>query len=78
MPCHRPVGEDPGFYAFISEPAWFYFPRFGRDDRRHGVPNPVAQLLLSRVLAENYVDLRRKARTSMVTLSPPVFYWSEP
>jgi hypothetical protein len=67
---------DPGYCAFISEPAWFYFPRFGNDDRRHGVPNPVAYLLLSRVLADNYVDLRRKARASKITLSPPVFDWS--
>jgi hypothetical protein len=69
---------DPGHYAFISEPAWFYFPRFGKDDRRHGVPNPIAHLLLSRVLADNYVNLRRKARTSKITLSPPVFDWSGP
>ncbi|MEH2626071.1 hypothetical protein V1292_004126 [Bradyrhizobium sp. AZCC 1719] len=66
----------PDHYAFVSEPAWFYFPRFGKEDRRHGVPNPVAHLLLSRVLADNYVDLRRIARASNVTLSPPVFDWS--
>ena len=66
----------PGYHAFISEPAWFYFPRFGKDDRRHRVPNPVAHLLLSRALSNNYVDLRRKARASKVTLSPPVFDWS--
>lgn len=66
----------PNHHVFISEPASFYFPRFGKEDRRHGVPNPVAHLLLSRVLADNYVDLRRKARTSKLTLSPPVFDWS--
>jgi hypothetical protein len=61
---------NPGYHAFISEPAWFYFPRFATEDRRHGVPNPVAHLLLSRALADNYVDLRRKARASKLTLSP--------
>ncbi|RAU22707.1 reverse transcriptase [Paramagnetospirillum kuznetsovii] len=66
----------PNHHAYISEPAWFYFPRFGKEDRRHGVPNPVAHLLLSRVLANNYIDLRRKARKSVITLSPPVFDWS--
>lgn len=66
----------PGHHAFISEPAWFYFPRFGKEDRRHGVPNPIAHLLLSRALADNYVDLRRKARASKLTRSPPVFDWS--
>jgi hypothetical protein len=69
---------DPDYHAFISEPVWFYFPRFGKDDRRHGVPNPLAHLLLSRVLADNYADLRRKARMSKVTLSPTVFDWSGP
>lgn len=67
---------DPGYFAYVSEPAWFYFPRFGKDDRRHGVPNPVAHLLLSRLLADNYVDLRKRARASKLTLSPPIFDWS--
>jgi hypothetical protein len=67
---------NPGHHAFVSEPAWFYFPRFGTEDRRHGVPNPIAHLLLSRALADNYVDLRRKAHASEITLSPPVFDWS--
>lgn len=67
---------NPAHYAFVSQPAWFYFPRFGKEDRRHGVPNPIAHLLISRVLADNYVDLRRKARRSQITLSPPVFDWS--
>lgn len=68
--------NDPGYYSYISEPAQFYFPRFGKEDRKHGVPNPIAHLLLSRVLADNYIDLRRKARESKITLSPPVFDWS--
>lgn len=66
----------PNFHAFISQPAVFYFPRYAKEDRRHGVPNPIAHLLLSRVLADNYVDMRRKARSSQITLSPPVFDWS--
>lgn len=65
----------PNHHAFISQPAWFYFPRFGKEDRRHGVPNPIAHLLLSRALADNYIDLRRRARVSKITLSPPVFDW---
>lgn len=67
---------DPGHYAFVSEPATFYFPRFGKDDRRHGVPNPIAHLLLSRVLANNYVDLARRAGASKLTLSRLGFDWS--
>lgn len=68
----------PDHHRFISEPVWFYFPRFGKDDRRHGVPNPIAHLLLSRALADNYVALRRLARQSELSLSPPVFDWTGP
>jgi hypothetical protein len=40
------------------------------------VPNPIAHLLLTRAIADNYIDLRRRARASSLTLSPPVFEWS--
>lgn len=69
---------DPAYCAYYSEPAWFYFPRFGRDDRRHGVPNPIAHLVLSRAISEHYVALRRVARRSALSLSPPVFDWTGP
>lgn len=52
------VKGKPAFHRFISEPSWFYFPRYGRDDRRHAVPNPISYLLLAKVVADNYVDLR--------------------
>ena len=51
------VKGKPAFHRYISEPSWFYFPRFGKDDRRHGVPNPLAHLLLSRAIADNYIAL---------------------
>src|SRR5689334_3407718 len=69
---------DPGHYRYISEPVWFYFPRYGKEDRRHGIPNPIAHILLSRALANNYVALRRVARASKLSLSPPVFDWNGP
>ena len=72
------VDKRPNFWSYISEPIWFYFPRFGRDDRRHGVPNPVSYLLLSKVIADNYVQLRRVAKKSGISASPPVFDWSGP
>ncbi|TAZ42059.1 RNA-directed DNA polymerase [Rhizobium ruizarguesonis] len=71
-----PIQQQPAYYRYITEPSWFYFPRFGKDDRRHGVPNPVSYLLLSKTIADNYVDLRRSARKSGLTASPPVFDWS--
>lgn len=73
-----PIHQKPNFYTYISEPSWFYFPRFGRDDRRHGVPNPVSYLLLSKIVADNYVQLRRIAKKSGISASPPVFDWSGP
>jgi hypothetical protein len=68
----------PAVNSLVTEPLWFYFPRFGKNDRRHGVPNPVAHLALSRVLANNYVALRKIALTSKFSLSPPVFDWTGP
>jgi hypothetical protein len=72
------VRSKPAYHRFITEPSWFYFPRFGKDDRRHGVPNPISYLLLAKVIADNYVDLRKKAKKSGISASPPVFDWSGP
>jgi hypothetical protein len=72
------VNGRPAFHRFVSEPSWFYFPRFGKDDRRHGVPNPISYLLLAKVVADNYVDLRKRAKKSGISASPPVFDWSGP
>lgn len=70
--------SNPAYYLYTSEPTWFYFPRFGKDDRRHGIPNPIAHLVLSRVLADHYVALRKVARASRLSRSPLVFDWSGP
>ncbi|TBC65037.1 MULTISPECIES: RNA-directed DNA polymerase [Rhizobium] len=71
-----PIQQQPAFYRYITEPSWFYFPRFDKDDRRHGVPNPVSYLLLSKTIADNYVHIRHAAKKSKLTASPPVFDWS--
>lgn len=75
LPAER---GNPAFYRYTSEPSWFYFPRFGRHDRRHGVPNPIAYLLLSRTIADNYVKLRAAAKKSKISSSPPIFDWNGP
>lgn len=72
------VGQRPNSHRYQSEPSWFYFPRFAKDDRRHGVPNPISYLLLAKVIADNYVQLRRAAKRSGLSASPPVFDWSGP
>ncbi|GAN64027.1 hypothetical protein HK17_15580 [Acetobacter indonesiensis] len=73
-----PIKGKPAFHRFISEPSWLYFPRFGKDDRRHGVPNPIAYLLLSRLVADNYIKMRTAAKRSQISSSPPIFDWNVP
>lgn len=67
--------RHPGAKQFISEPAWFYFPRYGRDDRKHGVINPISYLAISKVLADHFVNLRSSSRRSRFSASPLVFDW---
>lgn len=74
----QPIKGKPAFHRYISEPSWFYFPRFGKDDRRHGVPNPLAYLLLSRAVADNYIKMRTAAKSSRISSSPPIFDWNGP
>lgn len=70
-----PPGRLSGAKQFVSEPAWFYFPRYGRDDRKHGVINPISYLAISKVLSDNFVQLRSVARKSKISASPLVFDW---
>jgi hypothetical protein len=72
------INGRPAFHRFTSEPSWFYFPRFAKDDRKHGVPNPISYLLLARALADNYVKIRKVAKASRISTSPPIFDWSGP
>lgn len=72
------IKQQPNFHRYITEPATFYFPRFGKDDRKHSVPNPLSYLMLAKVVADNYVRLRRAAKRSGLSASPPVFDWSGP
>lgn len=65
-----------GAKQFISEPAWFYFPRYGRDDRKHAVINPISYLAISKVIADNFVQLRAASRNSRFSTSPLVFDWA--
>lgn len=69
--ARRPAGAK----QFISEPAWFYFPRFGRDDRRHGVINPISFLSIAKVISDNFVNLRTAAKRSNLSASPLIFDW---
>jgi len=69
-------GGQPEYYRFKSEPCCFYFPRYGRNDRKHGVLNPISYLAISKVIADNYVRLRGKAKLSKLSASPPIFDWN--
>lgn len=66
----------PHFHLFKSERAVFNFPRFGREDRRHAYINPVSYFYLSKVLAENYVAVRKLNRRSKVSIAPAIFDWA--
>jgi hypothetical protein len=70
------VKGRPAFHRFTSEPSWFYFPRFAKDDRKHGIPNPISYLLLARAIADNYVKIRKVAKASRISTSPPIFDWN--
>lgn len=64
-----------GAKQYISEPSWFYFPRYGRDDRRHGVINPISFLAISKIIADNFINLRLNSRRSRFSTSPLLFDW---
>jgi Reverse transcriptase (RNA-dependent DNA polymerase) len=68
--------SPPHFYLFKGERAVFNFPRFGREDRRHAYVNPVSYFYLSKVLAENYVAIRKLNRRSKVSIAPAIFDWA--
>lgn len=67
---------NPAYYSFVSEPCWFYFPRFGKHDRRHGVINPISYLALSKVVSDNYIALKKVTKRSGISASPPLFDWT--
>jgi hypothetical protein len=69
--------NKPAYKAYVSRTAWFNYPRFGRSDRRHGVPNPIAYMAIAKVLADNFVKLRSRTRKlSRLSTSPLVFDWT--
>jgi len=65
-------------YEFYkTETFWFNFPRFSRNDRRHGIINPIAFLTISKIIADNSVTLRGTAfKNSDISASPVIFDWS--
>jgi hypothetical protein len=69
------IKETPLFYNYKSELCNFYYPRFGKPDRKHGVYNPIIYLCLSKIIADNYVNIRKIAKRSGLSSSPPVFDW---
>lgn len=61
----------------VTQTSWFNFPRFGRNDRRHGVVNPISYMAIAKIIADNFVQLRTTTRQrSGMSASPLVFDWS--
>lgn len=71
-----PRRGKPAIRTYVSKASSFYFPRFGKDDRRHAIINPISYLAISHTISENYVNLRSVAKQSKISSSPPVFDWS--
>jgi hypothetical protein len=71
------IPNKKAYEIYVSRTAWFNFPRFGRSDRRHGVPNPIAYMAIAKVLADEFVKLRSRTRKlSSISISPLVFDWT--
>lgn len=69
--------EGESIDQLVTQTCWFNFPRFGRNDRRHGVINPISYLAIAKIVADNFVQLRSTARRrSGMSASPLVFDWS--
>ena len=64
------------FPSFKAERAAFNFPRFGSDERRHSYINPISYFYLSKVLAENYIAIRKLNRRSRMSVAPTIFDWA--
>jgi hypothetical protein len=67
--------EKPDYYFYKSNKASINFPRFQREDRRHSYMNPISFFFLSKVLADNYVNLRKLNRQSRLSVAPSIFDW---
>jgi|GEM_PF-695384 len=71
------LSDKQAYKTHVSRTAWFKFPRFGRSDRHHGVPNPIAYMAIAKVLADQFVKLRSRTRMlSRLSTSPLVFDWT--
>ena len=66
----------PDFYFYKSNKASINFPRFRREDRRHSYMNPISFFFLSKVLADNYVNMRKLNRQSRLSVAPSIFDWA--
>lgn len=85
LACHRATiwrdikaaqGPD-ALDKLVTQTSWFHFPRFGRNDRRHGIINPIACMAIAQIIAEKFVELRATARRrSGISASPLMFDWS--
>lgn len=68
-------GNLPAVFNYVSSKATVNFPRFRREDRRHSYLNPISFFLLSKVLADHYINLRKLNRQSRLSVAPSIFDW---
>ena len=53
----------------------FRYPRFLNTDRRHSILNPIPYFALSEHLSDSYLEIRKSARKSKISISRPMFDW---
>jgi hypothetical protein len=68
---------DPWFYVYRSTASPIYFPRFGKQDRKHFILNPVGFFFLSKEVADHWVEIRKLLKKSRISASLPIFDWTE-
>jgi hypothetical protein len=69
------VKNDPWYYQYRSTPAVIYFPRFGKQDRKHHILNPISFFFLSREISDSWVEIRKSLKRSKSSASNVVFNW---
>lgn len=68
---------DPWYYGYRSSASPIYFPRFGKQDRKHFVLNPIGFFFLSHEISNHWVEIRKTLKRSATSASLPIFDWTD-
>jgi hypothetical protein len=80
LAAYKPIpaqkNGDPWFFSYKSTASPIYFPRFGKQDRKHYILNPISFFLLSKEIADSWVEIRKVIGSSKISASQPIFDWT--